>query len=347
MQTKDHKLIEYVKRISESGVDIYTDLVGEKEEFYIPSTHLETILLSSLKNQSLKGMPLRSRSRFVKEQICKALGYPIPGSFKKTKPKFIGQNFDIYSQKSKNLQIWNDQIDDRRRYVILIINSEDLIINVKVINGNELVKLDKTGTFTTKLQAKIKKEYYQKTILCSLYDTENLRKFIIHDVKKFNNIKPSDDPIDNLLMPINDIYDNLKSLVGQKFDDLGADQERNRGTVIHKKVIEVLGYNLFSDNGQFPDVLNQLLEIKLQLSPTIDLGQHNPISSQPINTSSIKFFNSDVRYAIFFASKEGSKVIIKNLILVTGKDFFTIFDQFQGKVINKKIQIPLPKELFF
>jgi hypothetical protein len=32
--------------------------------------------------------------------------------------------------------------------------------------------------------------------------------------------------------------------------------------------------------------------------------------------------------------------------LTTGESFFTRFTQFQGKVLNKKLQIPLPRDFF-
>ena len=47
--------------------------------------------------------PLRTRSEVLKSRICEILGYPVPTSFKKSKPRFPGQDFDTYIQKSNNL----------------------------------------------------------------------------------------------------------------------------------------------------------------------------------------------------------------------------------------------------
>ena len=41
-------------------------------------------------------------------------------------------------------------------------------------------------------------------------------------------------------------------------------------------ICEHLGYSNYEDDGSYPDLVNQLIEIKLQTSPTIDLGLHSP-----------------------------------------------------------------------
>ena len=41
-----------------------------------------------------------------------------------------------------------------------------------------------------------------------------------------------------------------------------------------------LGYSRYEDKGQFPDIRHQLLEVKLQTSPTIDLGLVLPSSTE-------------------------------------------------------------------
>ena len=54
----------------------------------------------------------------------------------------------------------------------------------------------------------------------------------------------------------------------------------------------------------------------------------------------------DIRYVIFVAQKQGNKLKLINLIITTAQEFFNRFTQFQGKVVNKKIQIPLPTDFF-
>jgi hypothetical protein len=54
----------------------------------------------------------------------------------------------------------------------------------------------------------------------------------------------------------------------------------------------------------------------------------------------------DVRYAVFYAVTDGAMVRLTHFFLTTGERFFDRFPQFQGKVLNKKLQIPLPTDFF-
>ena len=77
----------------------------------IPSCELEALLKSKLVGLELGRYPIRTRSKVVKSAICEAIGYPVPTTFRKTQPRFPAQNFDVYTQKSLNVQIWNEEID--------------------------------------------------------------------------------------------------------------------------------------------------------------------------------------------------------------------------------------------
>jgi len=99
------------------------------------------------------------------------------------------------------------------------------------------------------------------------------------------------------------------------------------------------------DTGQFPDVPGQLLEVKFQTSPTIDLGLVSPDSTERL-ANQPEFRHCDVRYAVFYGSISGGKVQVENLVICTGEDFFTFFRRFEGKVVNRKIQIHLTKGFF-
>ena len=104
-------MINYPINIRNSGLSIYDPISPDDCDLYIPLYALERILSDAMIGLSLAGLPLRTRSKVVKTEICKALGYPIPRSFAKTQPRFPGQNFDTYTQKSLNVQIWNEEID--------------------------------------------------------------------------------------------------------------------------------------------------------------------------------------------------------------------------------------------
>lgn len=339
---------EYVKRIRDSGIDIYKTIDPADKDLWIPTKELVEILNTGLRGLGLKNLPLRTRSKIVKSKVCSILGYPIPTCFKKVRPRFTGQNLDIYIQKANNLQIWNDEIDKERRYAILKVSSSDIIEAVKVVTGVELAALDTTGTLTQKYQARLITGS-AKAELISTFDTKPiLTSLRLSALPREMTVSPIAPPAPDSLLPIAIIYEQLKRLVGFSFPDSGFDQERKRGTELHKIVCKSLGYKEYKETGQFPDITNQLLEVKLQMSPTIDLGLICPNSKEPLSLriSGNKVRHCDVRYALFSGKTEGGKVTLTNVYLTTGEDFFSRFRQFQGKVINKKIQMPLPSNFF-
>ena len=279
----------------------------------------------------------------VKQKICNALGYPVPNSFKKTQPRFLGQNFDVYIQKSLNVQIWNEDINLERRYVFLRVGENNIITHVRVITGKTLIQYDRTGTLTTKYQAIMNS--YDESNLFSECDTDVVVNYIVDPSQPLNDTDPNAHPNRNRLLRISEIYMRLFPIIGQSIDYLGAVQERNRGAELHKIICSHLGYSIYEDNGLYPDIANQLLEIKLQTSQTIDLGLHSPTDGESIiEVDGTTFHSEDVRYAIFRGELAGDKILLKNLYVVSGRDFVKYFPLFKGK--NAKIQIPLPNDFF-
>ena len=108
-----------ISEIRRRGLTIY-DVIGSGDpHLWIPTPELKRILTNEIVGVSLKELPLRTRSKVVKEHVCLALGYKVPSKFARTQPRFVGQDFDVYVQKSGNLQIWNEELDPERRYVIV------------------------------------------------------------------------------------------------------------------------------------------------------------------------------------------------------------------------------------
>lgn len=334
----------YPFNISQSGLSIYDQIGPTNQDLYVPTYDLELILSKHMIGLSLEGLPLRTRSKVVKQEICKALGYPIPRSFAKTQPKFPGQNFDVYSQKSMNVQIWNEEVARNRRYVFLQINENDIITAVKVITGDILAKFDRTGTLTKKYQATMNS--YGRNI-CSTNDSVSVNNWIIDSNGTLFGVNPNNFPQRTQLLHINEIYDRLLPMVGKSISYIDAIQERNRGAELHSMICKHLGYSIYEDDGTYPDIANQLLEVKLQTSPTIDLGLHSPEDRECIvSIENTDFYSKDIRYAIFDGEVHGSQIILKNLYLVTGEDFTNYFPLFKGKRTNAKIQLPLPYDFF-
>jgi len=292
--------------------------------------------------------PLRTRSKILKSRICEILGYPVPTCFKRSKPRFPGQDFDTYIQKSNNLQIWNEKIVPTRRYVIIRLDDSSHVTGVRVVTGEILERLDTTGTLTKKYQAK-SREPVTASVLVSQSDAYGVHDAIAAIPNRTLKLEQSGGRelvLDfSRFLPVDALYRRLLKLMGKRLSDPGLDQERSRGAVLHKAVSEVLGMSEYGDTGRFPDVMEQLLEIKLQTAPTIDLGLVSPDDS-----TSLDFLpcvrHCDVRYAVFYGEVVGAEVRLDHLVLTRGADFFSFFQRFEGKVVNAKLQFPLPRDFF-
>lgn len=315
-----------ISEIARSGVTIYTDLL-HKPDLYIDTPTLEAVLNAKLRGMSLK-YPLRTRSKKLKEAVCVALGYPKPKSFQKTQPRFPGQNFDTYVQKSNNLQIWNEEVSPSRRYVLIRVNDDDIVTQIKVVTGEVLAALDKTGTLTHKYQARSRAPV-TKSALASPTDTANTLQ-MASQLPGF--------------IPIADLYNKLVKLEGATILNPGVDQERNRGGLLYDAIRELCNEN-WQDDGQFPDIKEQLLEVKLQTALTIDLGLVCPDSTEMLTTIP-GFRHCDTRYAVVYGEIIPAGVRLNHIIVVTGEQFFTPFQKFGGNVKNAKLQIPLPSGFF-
>lgn len=338
-------MTNYIDNIVKSGLSIYDCVSVDNTELYIPTENLTDILSKALIGLSLNGLPLRTRSKVVKSKICEALGYPIPSSFKRTQPRFPGQNFDVYTQKSMNVQIWNEDVDPERRYVFLRASGDDTITCVKIISGDELAQYDYTGTLTKKYQATMNP--YHANRLFSDQDSQTILMWISEENTSLASVNPNSFPKSNQLLPIAEVYNRLLPLVGQSISYINAVQERNRGAELHSLICKSLGYSIYEDDGTYPDIANQLLEVKLQTSPTIDLGLHSPEDCKKITTVGERtFYSHDIRYAIFDSEVSDNKVLLKHLYIVSGTDFIKFFPLFKGKGQNAKLQLPLPSNFF-
>ncbi len=237
-------------------------------------------------------------------------------------------------QKSNNLQIWNEDVSPSRRYVLIRLDENNKVSKVRVVTGAIIADYDTTGTLTQKYQARSKAPVTASTLV-SAHDTNNVKKRLIQ-AKRPKSIG---------FLPIKDLFAAIFKLVGQTFASPGRDQERNRGRLLHDAVCKCLKGPTWADNGQFPDIKEQLLEVKLQTASTIDLGRGTPDSTEPI-ADMPAFRPCDVRYAVCYGTIEGAKVRLNHVILSTGADFFRFFTRFGGLVTNKKLQIHLPRDFF-
>ncbi|MBZ5667571.1 MAG: hypothetical protein LAO30_23610, partial [Acidobacteriia bacterium] len=138
--------------IARSGLTIY-DPIDPADARFLSPREIEHLLRAKLRGRALR-FPIRTRAKVAKALVAEALGYAAPSSFRKTQPRFPGQDLDVYVQKSDNLQIWNEEVDPHRRYALIRLDANDRIVGVRVLTGEAVAKLDPTGTLTSKYQAK-------------------------------------------------------------------------------------------------------------------------------------------------------------------------------------------------
>lgn len=337
-----------VRKIAACGITIY-DPIEVGSDLWIPADHLEALLQTELAGHRFPDVPIKTRSKLAKIEVCKALGYAVPKAFRKTKPlaRFPGQNLEIVVQAADTMAIYNSEISPTRRFVLIRPDKNGVIKRVRVVSGSDIALLDSTGKLTRKFQARITKLTQHR--LASEKDTLNLIHAIAPRAASVAKMSPIDPPDIATLMPIQELFSKISQLVGQSFENPGILQERNRGGFLHGLVSSALGYKNHSDNGRFPDVRHQLLEVKLQTSPTIDLGAISPDSDELLDfpaLGNVQVRHQDVRYAIFCGSVNHERVTITGLVLLTGKDFYTFFAKFGGLVINNKSQPHLPRKFF-
>jgi hypothetical protein len=225
-----------VSRIAVARLTIYDELPVDSD-LRIASEELEQLLRKGLKGIDVAHLPLRSRSKFVKSRVCEIMGYPVPLSFTRFRPRFPGQDLDLYVQKSRNLQVWNESIQPNRRYAIAILSPKGVIVNVHVLRGIDLQKLDKTGKLTSKNQAILRTAEEGRL---SKQDTKVLDSQLTKRVGKILSGSPTDQPNSKSLLSIGELHRRLKSIEGKDFEYGSATDERLRGVSYTKQCVMLL-----------------------------------------------------------------------------------------------------------
>jgi hypothetical protein len=334
--------------IRRRGLDIYEMVEATEPALLFPDDELEVYLDHVLVGEVLPG-PIRTRSKLAKQLVAGALGYGRPSSFSRTKPRFPGQDLDVHVQQDDNLQIWNQEVSPERRYVLIRPDANDVVRRVRVVRGQQVAEWDRTGTLTSKYQAK-RIPGRSGSLLVSESDTgvflETLQPSRLA-VGALHDSLTSDPPIPGMVMPIAELFDKLLNLIGIELIATGPGQDRVRGELLQGLVSDVLDVGEYANFGQWPDIVNQALEVKLQTSPTIDLGLVLPSDTAPARALGPGVRHCDARYLVVYGDLLPSGgVNLTEIVISTGEDFFNEFVQFGGLVQNQKRQIRLPANLF-
>lgn len=286
-------------------------------------------------------------------------------STRKGLPKLMliaSDSYIVTSGDKYNLQVWNrnpnSQVPlikfkngtkisckDIRCILVKVNTTTEKIETIAVLTPEYIEKhFGKFGTPTIKYQLIINATIRQCIISApkSMLIGQDTNKMKLLLAEKYTTSKAelSDEPIPGKIFPISVLKNRVASkLIGLR---LNAKNTKNRGQELERIVANLLGYNTASPLvGGYPDIKNQALEIKVQESPTIDLGKETPsIPSKPF--TGLDITTEDVRYLI--ALTDPSSKIIKGVVLLSGSDIVEKFSLVGDT--SYKCQRTIPMDFF-
>ncbi|MEI6408492.1 MAG: nuclease [Bacteroidota bacterium] len=282
-------------------------------------------------------------------------------------PKIAREFIDTYivtSGNTYNLQVWNRipssqtlliklesgeslKCTDVRFIFVRVDTTKHVIASVIILTPDYIeANFGKFGVPTVKHQllisSKVRNEIStSKDKILSFPDSAKLSYLIRHDY-----FPPLSDMVEEPDIKSLFSISLLRVMVAEKLIGLKlhAAATKNRGQALEKKVIELLGYKASQSDllyGAFPDIRNQLLEVKVQDSPTVDLGRYTPMKEE-IVIGNLNLTTFDVRYLIALTNPKTE--IIEGAILAPGEKLGDVFS-YVGTT-SYKCQRAIPMHFF-
>ncbi len=279
-------------------------------------------------------------------------------------PKITREFIDTYiitSGTSYNLQVWNRipaaesllvkyesgeslKCTDVRFVFIKIDAAQRAISSIVILTPKYIEqRFGRFGKPTIKHQllisGKVRKNIYEREDrILSFPDSKKLSYFIQHDYQPPKSGMIEEPDIKHLFS-----IALLKKMVAEKLIGfkLDAAATKNRGQALEKKVLELLGYEMKLTDllcGAFPDIRNQLLELKVQDSPTVDLGKFSPEKEEIVIEDS-RLTTFDVRYLIALTNPKTE--IIEGIILAPGEKLGELFSYVSAQSYKCQRTIPM------
>lgn len=278
-------------------------------------------------------------------------------------PKILLEYVDSYivtSGDMYNLQVWNrnpsyDSIQveyengetlntGEVRFVCTRVNPATNIIDSIVVLTPDYI-VNKFGNFG------------KPTIKSQLIISEKSRSFVISQPshilffddnneignnKNINNIHKfsiHDEPSDESLLPLKKINEIIvDKVIGHA---IKPGTTKNRGQALEEIIANALGYTISEKEllaGGYPDIRNQALEIKLQDSPTVDLGKYSPEYEEVVPKCK-GFTTRNMRYLIVLTNPETN--IIEGVVLSSGSKLGKYFTYIAEKSYKCQRSIPM------
>lgn len=322
--------LEEITNINEL-IDILNPLIGQKFKLTGKSRTDGSNMRKLIQETILKSKKIDNSTNENLKQFI------VP---KKGIPKLLNELIDTYivtSGNSYNLQVWNRNpsvksvlidynnndkqniyITDIRYILIKVSPEKHFIEGITILSGDYISqKFGQFGVPTIKHQFILspynRNNLIQKKELVDT-DTDKMKNWI-SDSPDIEDFKITDNFKKNNMFSIEKIYDLVSNeLIGTKLDNLPT---KNRGQALELIVSKLLGYKIKDKdqlNGGYPDIRNQLIEVKVQDSQTIDLGKYSPQFEEIIEED---ITTLDVRYLIALTDKNDG--IIKGVLLTTGE----------------------------
>ncbi len=305
---------------------------------------------------------------------CPKSLYTIVPTKGKGVPRILLEYIDTYivtTGKQYNLQVWNRNPTSNAalieyesgeklsanevRYVLVRVDPDEHYIRSILILSPEYIetRFGPFGKETTKQQliitAKQRELIVQQNPPVLLYqDTPSLAPLVSHKANVPRRLF-RDKPVAGELFALEVLWSKLYVLIGTRLD---TGDTKTRGQALERLVAQLLGYSVVKDElllGGYLDILNQLLEVKVQESSTVDLGRYSPQVREAI-LSFPQATTEDVRYLIALVDKNTG--VITGLVLCPGSrlgDHFsyvatgnykcqrsipmTFFDKYDGQVL--------------
>ena len=285
--------------------------------------------------------------------------YEIVPPKQKGVPAFLREYIDTYivtTGNSYNLQVWNRnpnsasvQVDLKNgetllasdvRFVLGKINADNCIESIVVMTPdyieNRFGKFGKPTVIQQLIISNKKREYIIRDGGMVIADSNLPQEILASGDETINaDVSIKDEP--NKVLPIEIIDERISDkLIGKKLDiSLSTKQ---RGQQLERMVAYQLGYSGKQDSleGGYPDIRNQMLEVKVQDSPTIDLGKYSPQFEEQINDN---FTTRTIRYLI--ALTNAMDGAIDGLIMCPGEELGKSFTYVAEKSFKCQRSIPM------
>ena len=293
--------------------------------------------------------------------------YTIVPPKKKGVPKILREYIDTYlvtSGESYNLQVWNrnpasvsvqveyasgDTLSAQDvRFVFMPVDTTTHIIRSIVVLTPDYIEshFGRFGKPTIKHQliisAKARQKILSQATPLLFYDDTDQVSSIATSLRQVPQRTMHDAPESGDLLSIKVMKDILvQELLGSV---VAPGATKNRGQALELRIAQMLGYTPSKADllaGGYPDIRNQLLEVKVQDSPTVDLGAYSPQFEEPVSFSN-DVMTTDIRYLIALMNPKSSQV--EGIVLCPGKHLGEHFSYVADK--SFKCQRSIPMEFF-